>query len=70
MIDISKWGKPSAIRPVEVECRMDDFDNAVREFGVTNACEWFGHEHNSDFTRETIEVLCERSGVDCEVKEL
>ena len=67
MIDISKWGKPGAIKPVEIECGMDVFDNAVREFGVTNSCEWFGHEMTSDFQRETIEVLCERSGVDCEL---
>lgn len=57
-----KYGNPKEIENVEVRCGMDAFDNAIREFGVINACEWFGHRIDSDFTKETIKVLCDRTG--------
>lgn len=38
----------------------DRFENAIRQFGIVNACEWFGHSSDSDFTKETIRILSER----------
>jgi len=38
----------------------DRFENAIREFGVSSACEWFGHAADSEFTLETIKVMNER----------
>ena len=51
------------IPPCEVKCRADIFENAIRAIGVEFACKWFGHEADSEFTKETIKVLCERSGI-------
>ena len=59
-----KYGNKNEIPPCEVKCRADIFENAIREIGVEFACKWFGHEANSEFTKETIKVLCERSGID------
>ena len=47
------------IPPVEVKCPADAFENVIRHFGVVNACEWFGHNMDSEFIRETIEYLLE-----------
>jgi hypothetical protein len=58
-----KYGAANEIPPVEVFCPDDEFNNAIRKFGVVAACEWFGHEHDSKFTQETIDLLCKRSGV-------
>lgn len=38
----------------------DAFENAIRRYGVAAACEWFGHAHDSEFTKETQRVLDER----------
>ena len=38
----------------------DAFENAIRRYGVVAACEWFGHAHDSEFTKETQRVLDER----------
>lgn len=35
----------------------DVFENAIRKFGIVNACEWFGHSSDSEFTKETVAVL-------------
>lgn len=56
-----KNGAPGEIPPVREICPADVFENAIRTFGVVNACEWFGHEYDSEFTSETIRVLEERS---------
>jgi hypothetical protein len=45
---------------VEEKCGSDVFENAIRRFGVVNACEWFGHPPRSDFTEQTIKILNER----------
>lgn len=58
------YGNPGDIPPVEVKCKADEFENYIREFGVVNACEWFNHSYDSEFTKETIEVLLERSGLE------
>ena len=55
------FGKPNDIQKVIENCQADKFENMIREFGVVNACEWFGHAPDSEFTRETIRVLLERS---------
>lgn len=57
-------GKPNDIRPCTIRCGADNFENAIREFGVENAAEWFGHHAESDFVKETIEILRERSGLE------
>jgi hypothetical protein len=54
-------GKAGAIPPVPVNCPADWFENVIREYGVTAACEWFGHRPDSEFTTETIEILAARS---------
>ncbi|MBR8343045.1 hypothetical protein KDX40_04745 [Burkholderia ambifaria] len=56
-----KHGGPGEIPPVRQTCPMDVFENAIRAVGVVNACEWFGHTTDSEFTRETITVLISRS---------
>lgn len=50
-------------QPLRVEERTpsDRFENAIREFGIVAACEWFGHRPDSEFTKETIRVLAERA---------
>lgn len=58
------YGSPNEIPLVEVKCKADEFENYIREFGVVNACEWFGHSSDSEFTKETIEVLLGRSGLE------
>ena len=58
-----EYGGSNEIPPVEVKCQADIFENQIREIGVEFACLWFGHEIDSQFTRETIEVLCSRSGI-------
>lgn len=55
-----KDGAPGAFPPVLVGTPSEEFENAIRKFGVVNACEWFGHAPDSDFTAETIKVLAER----------
>ena len=57
-------GNARDIPPAPVRCPADMFENAIREFGVVFCCEWFGHNPDSEFTRETIAALCERSGID------
>ena len=59
-----KLGGMNQIPQVEVCCKGDEFENEIRKIGVVFACEWFGHDMDSDFTKETIELLCERSGID------
>lgn len=46
---------------VPVRTTGDKFENAIREYGIVNACEWFGHAPDSEFTKETIKVLAERA---------
>lgn len=58
------YGNPGDIPPVEEYCKADEFENYIREFGVVNACEWFGYSSDSEFTKETIELLLERSGIE------
>ncbi len=45
------------IKPVEVTCKCDEFENAIRKIGVVFACEWFGYDADSDFTKDTIKRL-------------
>lgn len=54
-------GKAGAIQPTSVHCPADWFENVIREYGVTAACEWFGHDPDSEFTAKTIQILAERS---------
>lgn len=65
-----KYAKSGEIPAVEIKCPMDRFENIVREMGVAFACEWFGHDVYSDFTKEAIITLCERSGIRVDINEL
>lgn len=56
-----KHGGPKEIPPVPEHAPIDAFENAIRAVGVVTACEWFGHFPDSEFTRDTITVLIERS---------
>lgn len=56
-----KNGGAGEIQPCVVKCKADVFENAIREIGVGFACEWFGYDSGSDFERETINILRERS---------
>ena len=58
-----KYGNKNEIPPCEIKCPADIFENAMREVGVVFACEWFGYDAESEFTKETIRLLCERSGI-------
>jgi hypothetical protein len=58
-----KYGGKDEIPQCEVKCPADIFENEIRTIGVEFACEWFGHNADSDFTKETIKTLCERSGI-------
>ena len=58
-----KYGGASEIPACEVNSQADKFENQIREIGVVFACEWFGHNEKSDFTKGTIKTLCERSGI-------
>jgi hypothetical protein len=42
---------------VQVLCPNDEWENFIRKYGVVNACEWFGYEADSQFTKDTIEAL-------------
>lgn len=55
-----KNGGPDDLPQVEAKCPNDDWENSIRKYGVVNACEWFGHAADSDFTAETIRILGER----------
>lgn len=56
-----KFGGPREIPYAKVKCPMDAFENHIREIGVVTACEWFGYDKDSDFVKETIEILMERT---------
>lgn len=36
---------------------MDEFENSIRRFGVGFACEYFDHDWDSGFAKETVEWL-------------
>jgi|GEM_PF-2619982 len=59
---VDKYGKAGAILSIEPRCLADEFENEIRKHGVIFCCEWFGHSKYSDFTKETIKILLERSG--------
>lgn len=56
-----KHGGPGEIPRVREVVPMDTFENAIRAVGVVNACEWFGHAMDSEFTRDTIALLIARA---------
>ena len=57
------FGSPNEIPLVEVKCKNDEWENMIRTYGVVNSAEWFGYAPDSEFTKETIRVLMERSGM-------
>ena len=54
-------GGPGQIPPTKENVFADIWENTIRRYGVVNACEWFGHAPDSDFTRDTIHVPMERT---------
>lgn len=58
------YGGAGEIPPVEVKCPADAFENDIRKIGVVWAAEWWGYSSDSEFTRETIKLLLERSGIE------
>jgi hypothetical protein len=64
---MNELGKAGAIPTETASTTGAVFENAIRAFGVTAACEWFGHRPDSEFTKETIHVLVERSASGCGV---
>jgi hypothetical protein len=58
---MSELGKAGAIKPVIELTTGDVFENAIRAIGVFAACEWFGYLSDSEFTKDTIRVLVERT---------
>lgn len=59
-----KDGGRDEIPSVRERCDADRWDNTIRAYGVVEACQWFGHEPDSEFTAFTIQVLRERSNED------
>lgn len=57
------WFKAGAIPQAEVKAPIDIFENVIREMGVGFACEWFGHEKDGHFAKETVNELCRCSGM-------
>lgn len=55
------FGGAGDIPPVPEVVPADKWDNAIRAYGVVEACLWFGHTFDSDFTLETIRILREIS---------
>lgn len=47
--------------PVQENVPNDAWENAIRKYGIINACEWFGYSPDSEFTKETIEWLSEKN---------
>lgn len=56
-----KNGGPCEIPNVPAINPSNVFENAIRVFGVVAACEWFGYSAEDEFTKETIQILIERS---------
>lgn len=53
--------QPGALPPVPVRTGGDRMDNAIREHGIGNFCEWFGHEFDGEFAIFSVKVLQERN---------
>lgn len=64
------YGGPMEIPLVKEQTAGDVFENAIRKIGVVSACEWFGHEAESEFTEQTIAILLERSSINGKVEAL
>lgn len=61
MSDFSREDLAADVLPEVFErTEMDHFENAIRRVGVGSACEYFGHEWDSDFAKETVHWLKER----------
>lgn len=58
---MAEYGGPGEIPQVDAKTAGEVFENAIRAIGVVSACEWFGHAPDSEFTRDTIKVLKDRS---------
>lgn len=62
------WMKANAIPQSEVKVPNDEFENIIKKFGVGHSCEWFGYDIDSDFAKETVNVLCEGVGIKAPLK--
>lgn len=52
---MSDKDRSSALAEVKVGC--DIFENAIRQFGIRAACEYFGHDFNGEFADATVKLL-------------
>lgn len=48
---------PNVLSKVEASNSLDRFENAIREYGVANACEWFGLEGRGRFAKDSVHHL-------------
>ena len=55
------FGRANEILPVDVKCQADEFENMIRKLGVVFCAEWWGYDESSEFTKEVIAILLERS---------
>lgn len=39
----------------------DEFEAAIKKFGIVAACEWFGYTRDSEFTAETVRHFAAKS---------
>jgi len=58
------WFEAGAIPQVEVATGCDEFENVIRKLGVGFACEWFGHDRDGNFAKETVNELCINTGLE------
>jgi len=60
---------PGGFSPVEVKCLNDAWENAIRSYGIINACEWFGWSRDSDIVGETLIHFIKIADTDKKTKE-
>lgn len=48
---------PNALPQTYATTKLDQFENAIRLFGVGNFAEYCGHEYRGDFAKDQIEHL-------------
>ncbi|MFK3845319.1 hypothetical protein [Stenotrophomonas sp. NPDC078853] len=53
--------QPGALPAVPERTGGDRMDNAIREHGIGNFCEWFGHEFDGEFAAFSVDVLQQRN---------
>lgn len=52
--------RSGALPQVSAKTGSEDFENAIRRFGIGNACEYFGYEFDGQFSQDTLAWLKHR----------